>query len=325
METKMKKILVCGAGGFIGAHLVKDLKEKGYYVIGADLKHPEYAETAADEFYIADLRDQYEVSKLVTSDLYEIYQLAADMGGAGYIFTGENDADIMHNSATINLNIVNEMVKNKVSRVFYSSSACMYPQQLQTGIANPSLEESLAYPADPDSDYGWEKLFSERLYLAYARNHNLHVRIARLHNIYGPEGSWNNGKEKSPAALCRKVAETQNDSIEVWGSGMQTRTFLYIDECIKGIDRIMNGSYDQPINLGSERMISINDLAYMIGSIAQKNIKITNVDGPLGVMGRKSNNKLIKRELRWAPNEDLEYGIKKTYDWILEQVRNAST
>ena len=323
METK--KVLVCGAGGFIGAHLVKDLKEKGYYVIGADLKHPEYVETAADEFHIADLRDQYEVSKLVTSDLYEIYQLAADMGGAGYIFTGENDADIMHNSAIINLNIVNEMVKNKVSRVFYSSSACMYPQQLQTGIANPSLEESLAYPADPDSDYGWEKLFSERLYLAYARNHNLHVRIARLHNIYGPEGSWNNGKEKSPAALCRKVAETQNDSIEVWGSGMQTRTFLYIDECIKGIDRIMNGSYDQPINLGSERMISINDLAYMIGSIAQKNIKITNVDGPLGVMGRKSNNKLIKRELKWAPNEDLEYGIKKTYDWILEQVRNAST
>jgi nucleoside-diphosphate-sugar epimerase len=324
METR--KVLVCGAGGFIGAHLVKDLKDRGFYVIGADLEHPKYAETAADEFHIADLRDQYEVAQLVTNDLYEIYQLAADMGGAGYIFTGENDADIMHNSATINLNIVNEMVKKGVKRVFYSSSACMYPQQLQTSdVADPSLIESQAYPADPDSDYGWEKLFSERLYLAYARNHGLHVRIARLHNIYGPEGSWNNGKEKSPAALCRKVAESENGEIEVWGPGTQKRTFLYIDECIKGIDRIMNSSYEYPLNLGSQRMISINDLAYMISSIARKNIKIKNTDGPLGVMGRRSHNGLIRKNIGWAPDEDLEYGLKKTYNWILEQVRNAST
>jgi GDP-D-mannose 3',5'-epimerase len=226
METK--KILVCGAGGFIGSHMVKDLKAKGHYVIGVDLKKPEYAETAADEFHVADLRDQTVVASLVTPDIYEIYQFAADMGGAGYVFVGEYDADIMHNSAMINLNIANEMVKKGVNRVFYTSSACMYPQHNQTDPDNPLLSEDSAYPANPDSDYGWEKLFSERVYLAYARNYGLHVRIARLHNIFGLEGAWNNGKEKSPAALCRKVAESETGKIEVWGPGTQTRSFLYI-------------------------------------------------------------------------------------------------
>lgn len=318
METR--KVLVCGAGGFIGAHLVKDLKLKGYYVIGADLKFPEYAESAADEFHIVDLRDQYEVSKLITSDLYEIYQLAADMGGAGYVFVGEYDSDIMHNSATINLNIVNEMVKKGVSRVFYSSSACMYPQHNQTDVNNPLLSEESAYPADPDSDYGWEKLFSERLYLAYARNHNLHVRIARLHNIFGPEGAWNNGKEKSPAALCRKVAESKTGEIEVWGPGTQTRSFLYIDECVKGISKIMNSNYNQPLNLGSERMISINDLVLLIAAVANKSVSIKNVPGPVGVMGRTSHNELIQKEIGWQPADTLEEGITATYKWISSMV-----
>jgi nucleoside-diphosphate-sugar epimerase len=318
METK--KILVCGAGGFIGSHMVKDLKAKGHYVIGVDLKKPEYAETAADEFHVADLRNQTVVASLVTPDIYEIYQFAADMGGAGYVFVGEYDADIMHNSAIINLNIANEMVKKGVNRVFYTSSACMYPQHNQTDPGNPLLSEDSAYPADPDSDYGWEKLFSERVYLAYARNYGLHVRIARLHNIFGPEGAWNNGKEKSPAALCRKVAESETGKIEVWGPGTQTRSFLYIDECIEGINRMMAGDYDQPLNLGSERMISINDLAYMIGSIANKQVTIENVPGPLGVMGRNSHNKLIKEKLGWAPEDNLEYGLKQTYEWIKTQL-----
>lgn len=318
METK--KVLVCGAGGFIGSHLVKDLKSKGYYVIGADLKHPEYAETAADVFHIVDLRDQYEVSKLITTDLYEIYQLAADMGGAGYIFTGEHDADIVHNSAIINLNIAKEMIRKGVKRIFYSSSACMYPQYNQTDPNNPLLSEESAYPADPDSDYGWEKLFSEKMYLAYARNYGLHVRIARLHNIFGPEGSWNNGKEKSPAALCRKVAQSSTGIVDVWGPGTQTRSFLYIEECIEGIHKIMNSNYSQPLNLGSERMIAINDLVYLIANIAGKDIQINNIDGPLGVMGRTSHNKLIKETIGWAPKDKLEYGLTETYNWIKSQL-----
>ena len=318
METK--KILVCGAGGFIGSHMVKKLKEQGNYVIGVDLKYPEYTNTVADEFHICDLRDQRNVEELVTSDLYEIYQFAADMGGAGYIFTGEHDADIVHNSATINLNIANEMVKKGVNRVLYTSSACMYPQDIQTDSNNLGLRERDAYPANPDSDYGWEKLFSERLYLAYARNYGMHVRIARLHNIYGPEGAWNNGKEKSPAALCRKVAESETGEIEVWGPGTQTRSFLFIDECITGICKLMESNCLEPINLGSERIISINDLAYMIGSIAGKQVKINNIDGPTGVMGRTSQNDLIKKYLSWAPDENLEDGITKTYNWIKAQL-----
>jgi nucleoside-diphosphate-sugar epimerase len=312
-----KKILVCGAGGFIGTHLVKSLKTQGHYVIGADLKYPEYTDTVADEFYQYDLRDQQLVSKLLTSDIDEIYQLAADMGGAGYIFTGENDADIMHNSATINLNIANEMVVKGIKNVFYTSSACMYPSHNQEDPANPLLSEESAYPANPDSDYGWEKLFSERVFLAYARNHGLRVRIARLHNVFGPLGAWNNGKEKSPAALCRKVAQADPSSnIEVWGPGTQTRSFLFIDECIEGIHKIMNSHYDQPLNLGSERMISINSLVQLISKIANKSVSIKNIPGPQGVMGRNSHNKLIKEVIGWAPPDNLEYGIEITYNWI---------
>lgn len=312
-----KKILVCGAGGFIGTHLVESLKKQGHYVIGADLKFPEYTETVADEFYQYDLRDQQLVAKLLTADIDEIYQLAADMGGAGYIFTGENDADIMHNSATINLNIANEMVVKGIKNVFYTSSACMYPSHNQEDPDNPLLSEESAYPANPDSDYGWEKLFSERLYMAYARNHGLRVRIARLHNVFGPLGAWNNGREKSPAALCRKVAQAEEGgTIEVWGPGTQTRSFLFIDECIEGIHKIMSSDYTEPLNLGSERMISINNLVWLIGKIANKTICIKNVPGPQGVMGRNSHNKLIKEVIGWAPPDNLEHGIKTTYTWI---------
>lgn len=318
----MKKILVCGAGGFIGTHLVSSLKKQGHYVIGADLKKPEFSETDADEFYIMDLRKQTNVEKLLTSDIYEIYQLAADMGGAGYIFTGDNDADIMHNSAMINLNIVHEMIKKDIERIFYSSSACMYPAYNQTDPNNPLLNEESAYPAAPDSEYGWEKLFSERVFMAFAKNYNLRVRIARFHNIFGPLGSWNNGKEKAPAALCRKVA-LSNDIVEVWGPGIQTRSFLFIDECIEGIHRIMASDCEIPLNLGSERMISINDLVKLIAEQVGKKVLIKNIDGPLGVMGRTSHNKLIRESIDWSPNENLEYGIRKTYHWIEEQLQRT--
>jgi nucleoside-diphosphate-sugar epimerase len=253
--------------------------------------------------------------------VYEIYQLAADMGGAGYIFTGENDADIMHNSATINLNICNEMVRKGVKRVFYTSSACMYPSFNQEDSANPLTTEVSAYPANPDSEYGWEKLFSERLYLAFAKNHGIRVRIARLHNVFGPSGAWNNGKEKAPAALCRKVAMCEDKGIvEVWGPGNQTRSFLYIDECIEGIHRIVEGNYAFPLNLGSERMISINDLVLLIANLANKTVFIKNISGPIGVMGRTSNNTLIKQQLSWSPTDNLEYGLTETYTWIKERI-----
>jgi nucleoside-diphosphate-sugar epimerase len=315
----MKKVLVCGAGGFIGSHLVTSLKAQGFYVVGADLKYPRFSKTTADEFYIMDLREQKHVEDLITPDIYEIYQLAADMGGAGYIFTGENDADIMHNSATINLNICSEMVKKGITRVFYTSSACMYPDYNQTDPSNPLLSEDSAYPANPDSEYGWEKLFSERLYLAYAKNYNIRVRIARLHNVFGPYGEWNNGKEKAPAALCRKVASS-NGIVDVWGPGIQTRSFLYIDECIEGIHKIMHSDYSQPLNLGSERMISINDLVNLISKLANKPVTVNNIPGPLGVMGRNSHNKLIKEVIGWEPTDNLEYGLLQTYKWIERQL-----
>jgi nucleoside-diphosphate-sugar epimerase len=318
----MAKILVCGAGGFIGTHLVTSLKNQGHYVIGVDLKYPEYNKTDADEFHILDLRNQATAEQLITSDLYEIYQLAADMGGAGYIFTGENDADIMHNSAIINLHIAHEMVKKGVKRVFYSSSACMYPAYNQTDPNNPLLSEESAYPAAPDSEYGWEKLFSERVFMAFAKNHGVRARIARFHNIFGPLGAWSNGREKSPAALCRKVALSAGE-VEVWGPGTQTRSFLFIEECIEGIHKIMESDCDFPLNLGSERMISINDLAKLIAQRAGKEITIKNIPGPLGVMGRNSHNKLIMETIGWRPGEDLEYGIDKTYAWIKHQIDNG--
>jgi nucleoside-diphosphate-sugar epimerase len=314
----MKKILVCGAGGFIGTHLVTSLKSQGHYVVGVDLKYPEFSCTDADEFYIADLRVQSKVEEIVSDRFDEIYQLAADMGGAGYIFTGEHDADIMHNSAQINLNILDAMVKKKITKVFYSSSACVYPEYRQTDPNDVTLKESFAYPAEPDSEYGWEKLFSERLYLSYAKNYHLQVRIARLHNVFGPLGAWNNSREKAPAALCRKVAE--NDVVEVWGPGTQTRSFLYIDECIKGIHQIMNSNYSSPLNLGSSRSISINDLVRMISQVANKPVEIKNIAGPVGVAGRVSHNELIKQQINWEPQNNLEYGLEQTYKWIVAQL-----
>ena len=316
----MKKVLVCGAGGFIGGHLVTSLKQKGYYVIGADIKQHEYKTTDADEFYQYDLREQDLVRKLVTADIDTIYQLAADMGGAGYVFTGDNDANIMHNSALINLNILEAMVKTDVKNVFYSSSACMYPSHNQEDPNNPLLSEDSAYPANPDSEYGWEKLFSERVFLAFAKNYGIRARIARFHNIFGPLGSWKDGKEKAPAALCRKVAQSTGE-VEVWGPGVQTRSFLFIEECIEGIHRIMASDCEFPLNLGSERMISINDLALLVARIAGKDITIKNIPGPMGVMGRNSHNKLIKETIGWAPGDNLEYGLEKTYAWISEQLK----
>lgn len=317
----MKKILVCGAGGFIGTHLVEKLKEQGHYVIGTDLHYPLYGESAADEFIIADLRVHANVDHVIRSDTDEIYQLAADMGGAGYIFTGEHDADIMHNSCQINLNVLDVMKKKGIKKVFYSSSACMYPSHNQEDPQNPLMSEDSAYPANPDSEYGWEKLFSERLYLTYARNYGIDVRIARFHNIFGPRGSWNNGKEKAPAALCRKVALCENDgTVEIWGPGNQTRSFLFIDECVEGMQRIMNSNCTVPVNLGSTRMISINQLVFLIAKLNNKSVSIQNVDGPMGVRGRNSDNRLIKEMINWVPNEDLEAGLVKTYNWISEQI-----
>jgi nucleoside-diphosphate-sugar epimerase len=318
----VKKILVCGAGGFIGSHLVEKLKEQGNYVIGVDLHYPVYSSTKADVFYLMDLREQENVRKLITRGIDEIYQLAADMGGAGYIFTGEHDADIMHNSCQINLNILDEMHKKGVKKVFYSSSACMYPSHNQEDPDNPLMAEDSAYPANPDSEYGWEKLFSERLYMTYAKNYGFDVRIARFHNIFGPHGSWDNGKEKAPAALCRKVALCKDGGVvDVWGPGNQTRSFLFIDECVEGIQRIMESDYTKPVNLGSTRMIGINDLVKLIALLNGKNIDIRNIDGPRGVMGRNSDNKLIKEVIGWVPDEDLESGLIKTYKWIDEQIQ----
>ena len=317
----MKQALVCGAGGFIGGHLVKRLKAEGYWVRGVDIKTHKYSESHADEFVLGDLRDPVVCKSVCDQPIDEVYQLAADMGGAGFIFSGENDADIMHNSAMINLNMVEASVKAGVKKIFYSSSACMYPERNQMDPDNPNCAEDSAYPAEPDSEYGWEKLFSERFYLAANRNYGIEVRIARFHNIFGPEGSWTDGREKAPAALCRKVAETPDDGeIEMWGDGEQTRSFLYIDECLEAMHRLMDLDFTGPVNIGSEEMITINRLAEMVMEIAGKKLAINHIDGPLGVRGRNSDNTLIKKKLGWAPSESLYDGLQKTYGWIIDQV-----
>jgi GDP-D-mannose 3', 5'-epimerase len=342
----MKKALVLGAGGFIGNNLVSRLKREGYWVRGVDLKLPEFNETEADEFIsgnVGDLRSQSNCTRVVRFDgeqgnfysnvpeqyketFDEIYQLAADMGGAGFVFTGENDADIMHNSATINLNILNavqqlnEIKGTNNTKVFYSSSACMYPEHNQLDPDNPNCEESSAYPADPDSEYGWEKLFSERLFLAYSRNYGIPVRIARFHNIFGPLGTWDGGREKAPAAICRKVIESDGE-IEIWGDGKQTRSFLYVDECVEGVRRLMESDFSDPVNIGSDEMVTINQLVDIASSIEGKEITKKHIDGPLGVAGRNSDNRLIKERINWAPDYPLAKGIEQTYKWISEQVK----
>lgn len=338
-----KTALVLGAGGFIGSHLVNDLKSKGYWVRGVDLKYPKFSKTKADEFIIGDLRDYKVVSKVmfapnqnkmisdikigtkpnINNSFGRVYQLAADMGGAGFVFTEENDADIMHNSALINLNVAKFAIKFGINKLFYSSSACVYPEENQLNANNIDTKEKSAYPANPDSNYGWEKLFSERLYLSFVKNYNLTANIARFHNIYGPEGSWNDGREKAPAAFCRKVAMTKNGGeIEMWGNGKQKRSFLYIDECLKGIEKLMNSNtFYGPVNIGSEEMVSINSLAKMIMNIAGKSQSINHISGPTGVKARNSNNYLIKEKLGWSPNYPLKKGIKKTYQWIESQIR----
>lgn len=324
-ESKMKKILVCGAGGFIGNHLIHRLKKEGFWIRGVDLKYPEFIETGADDFVVGDLHDPHFCKQMVDRKFDEVYQFAADMGGAGFVFTGENDADIMHNSSMINLNILDACSKRNVKRVFYSSSACIYPEYNQEDPNNPNCVEDSAYPAGPDSDYGWEKLFSERMYLAFHRNYNMEVRIARYHNIFGPEGTWRGGRGKAPAALCRKIIMAKNDGeIEIWGDGKQTRSFLYINECLEGTIRLMRSNFTGPLNIGSKEMVTINDLANKIMEIAKKNLTVKNIKGPLGVRGRNSDNRLIYKELGWQPQEKLEAGLRKTYVWIEEQIQKHS-
>jgi GDP-D-mannose 3',5'-epimerase len=340
----MKTALVLGAGGFIGSHLVTRLKKEGFWVRGVDLKYPDFSPTTADDFIIGDLRDPQiaesvirlegiqgypqrysRLKKAFTNTLQfdELYQLAADMGGAGYINTGNHDANVVHNSMLINLNVLNEAYKKNTKKIFYASSACVYNEHNQLDPKNPNCKENSVYPAYPDSEYGWEKLFSERLYATYNRNYGLDVRIARFHNIYGPEGTFDGGKEKAPAAICRKIAKTPSGGeIEIWGDGLQTRSFLYIDEAIEGVRRLMNSDYKEPINIGSEEIISMNELARLIAKLANKHIKIKNIPGPQGVRGRTSDNTLIKEKLGWVPSQSLEIGLTKTYKWINNKIKS---
>jgi len=320
----MRTALVCGAGGFIGSHLVTRLREEGHWVRGVDLKHPLFSETWAHDFIIGDLRSPSLCRGVTDRPFDEVYQLAADMGGAGFLFSGDNDADVMHNSALINLHMVEACCAAGVKKLFYSSSACIYPAHNQQDPSRPNCAEDSAYPAAPDSEYGWEKLFSERMYLAFVRNYGLDVRIARLHNVFGPEGAWSDGREKAPAALCRKVAEAPNGGeIEVWGDGRQTRSFLYIDECLEAILRLMSSDFSGPVNIGSEEMVSINELAETIMGIAGKRLSIRNVPGPQGVRGRNSDNRLIGEKLGWKPSRQLVEGLTETYRWIERMVRRA--
>ncbi|MDM9648149.1 NAD-dependent epimerase/dehydratase family protein [Rhizobium sp. S163] len=320
-----KTALVCGAGGFIGSHLVARLKRDGFWVRGVDLKLPDYEESLADEFIVGDLRLIDVCERVMDRDFHEVYQLAADMGGAGYIFTGQHDADIIHNSASINLNVADLCRRRGAGRVFFSSSACVYPAVNQADPDNPNCEESSAYPAAPDSEYGWEKLISERLYQSYARNYGMTCRIARYHNIFGPSGTWDGGREKAPAAICRKVAQADHGGeIEIWGDGMQTRSFLYIDECIEGTVRLMRSDFAGPVNIGSEEMVSINRLVDMVCEIAGKRLHKRHVAGPMGVRGRRSDNRLIAETLHWRPTQSLIDGLEKTYAWIESQLLRSA-
>jgi len=347
MSQYVKTALVLGAGGFIGSHMVKRLRSEGYWVRGVDLKYPEFSDTEAHEFIQGDLRDASFVERVLqfkgylgnfyhfvaskyTETFDEIYQFAADMGGAGFVFTGDNDADIMHNSATINLNVLeaqrqlNDFKGVNKTKIFYSGSACMYPEHNQLDPNNPDCREESAYPANPDSEYGWEKLFSERLYFAYHRNYGIPVRVARYHNIFGPEGTWEGGREKAPAAICRKVAEVDGTEgeIDVWGDGKQTRSFLYIDECIEATRRMMESEFIGPVNIGSEEMVTINQLVDTAAKVAGKTIEKNHIPGPLGVRGRNSNNDLIRDKLGWDYSQTLEEGIRKTYSWISSQIKS---
>jgi nucleoside-diphosphate-sugar epimerase len=322
----MKTALVCGGGGFIGSHLVKKLKNDEYWVRSVDLKYPEFSATEADDYIIGDLRDPIVCRYAVDQSFHEVYQLAADMGGAGYVFTGENDADIMHNSALINLNILESCLKRNVKKIFYSSSACIYPEYNQMNPENPNCREDSAYPAAPDSEYGWEKLFSERLYLSFWRNYGIKVRIARYHNIFGPKGTWSGGREKAPAAICRKVAEADDEGIiEIWGDGKQTRSFLYIDECIEGSIRLMRSDFNGALNIGSDEMVTIDELADKVMKIANKQLVKQHIKGPIGVRGRKSDNTLIYRKLGWKPMSTLDDGLEKTYSWIESEIKKKKT
>jgi len=328
MGTDRKTALVCGAGGFIGSHMVKRLKKEGYWVRGVDIKETEFSYTEADDFVIGDLTVQSIASSVIDRTFDEVYQFAADMGGAGYIFTGDHDADVMDNSATVNLNMIrrvkdwNEEHNVNKTKIFFSSSACAYPEYIQLDPENPGLKEENAYPAEPDSEYGWEKLFSERLYLAYNRNYGIPVRIARYHNIFGPEGTWQGGREKAPAAICRKVAELSKDggTIEVWGDGLQTRSFLFVDECVEATYRLVQSDFTGPVNIGSEEMVSINGLVDIAAKVSGKKVEKNHIDGPLGVRGRNSNNDLIRKELDWDYEMTLEEGIRKTYNWIMGEI-----
>lgn len=318
----MKTALVLGAGGFIGGHMVKRLKSEGYWVRGADKKLHEYSHTNND-FFLADLTSQSDVRNVINQQFDEVYQLAADMGGAGYINTNLYDADVMYNSATINLNVLHRCKEMNIKKVFFSSSACVYNEELQSTNVNPDCRESSAYPAHPDSEYGWEKLFSERLFHAYNRQHGMQNKVARFHNIFGPYGTWDGGKEKFPAAVCRKIAKANDgDEIEIWGDGEQTRSFLYIDDCIEGVRRLMNSeTFHGPVNIGADQMISINDTVDLVAQIAGKTIRKKHIDGPTGVRGRNSNNELIEEKLNWRPSQNLKEGLKETYQWINFNVR----